>query len=203
MGNGSTLKDREALAEIWDVEVTRWRGCATRDAAVQAARAARDWPWYFDLNPGNGRRAALLAVLHEMEPVDRWRWLGEVWVSIEWPDRVLLGLMERRWSDREGLMTAEEHAAFSRLPDPFPIWRGDLRGRRRGFSWTLDQEAAEWFARRYEQVFHQPGRVVTGTAAKADVLAFFTRRGEAEVVIRPTRVRNVREAPIALARFTG
>ena len=60
------------------------------------------------------------------------------------------------------------------------------RGRNpKGMSWTRDLKKAEWFAGRFGK-----GYVLEGTAEKKDVLAFFGRRNEEEIVIEAKSVKN-------------
>ena len=55
-------------------------------------------------------------------------------------------------------------------------------------SWTRDLSKADWFSRRFGD-----GYVLKGIANKKDVLAFFSRRGEEEVVIEAKKVKNKKE----------
>ena len=93
-------------------------------------------------------------------------------------------------------MEPDELATLNALPDRFTIYRGYLPRRNlRGWSWTLDQQLAEWFARRtalFASDLGLPGRVAKGRVAKADVVAYFDAREEREVVVDPASVRVVK-----------
>lgn len=52
-----------------------------------------------------------------------------------------------------------------------------------GMSWTRKYDKAVWFANRFGN-----GYVIKGTAKKEDVLAYFSRRGEEEIVIEAKKV---------------
>lgn len=57
--------------------------------------------------------------------------------------------------------------------------------------WTRDLSKADWFSRRFGE-----GYVLEGVANKKDVLAFFSRRGEEEIVIKAEKVENKKEISI-------
>ena len=65
---------------------------------------------------------------------------------------------------------------------------------RLGWSWTTEKAKAEWFARRFAALDRVKPKVITGIVAKNDVIAYFGRRKEAEVVCRPKAVRDVTKA---------
>ena len=69
--------------------------------------------------------------------------------------------------------------------EPISVYRGASWGRRRGMSWTTDQERAEWFAARFNSVSNAV--VFTATVEPEAVLALVDRpRGENEVVVDPS-----------------
>ena len=55
-------------------------------------------------------------------------------------------------------------------------------------SWTREFDKAKWFSNRFGE-----GYVLEGTAHKEDVLAFFSRRGEEEVVMEAAKVEGRRK----------
>lgn len=69
------------------------------------------------------------------------------------------------------------------------IYRGQRKGDPAGISWTLDRERAEWFANRLRRE-GETGQLVTGTVRRADVLGYFTGRGEDEIVVDPEQVQD-------------
>jgi hypothetical protein len=63
------------------------------------------------------------------------------------------------------------------------VHRGwSLNHNARGLAWTLDREVAVWFARRFAMLGGIP-RVSTAAIRAERVLAYFTARGEAEIVV--------------------
>lgn len=123
-----------------------------------------------------------------------WKLLAYVYTKQEqlWPNRkMLLQLLQAPRPQRDKLMERSEHRAFSKLPESFPVYRGFIGQRGKGLSWTTDREKAVWFAERFA-CLEQLGkpRLASGQAVKKDVLAYFNRREESEIVIDPTKVKR-------------
>jgi hypothetical protein len=98
------------------------------------------------------------------------------------------------WEITVGLLDAPSiHCLLlsSARPRWSPVYRGFIGQRGKGLSWTTDREKAVWFAERFAclEELGRP-RLVSGHAVKKDVLAYFTRREEAEIVIDPTKVKR-------------
>lgn len=116
--------------------------------------------------------------------------LPGVWVGAEWPAQ----LGKKRWlamfeatgfvSDRPGAQVPES---------ALTIYRGALGGRVRGLSWTTDLERARWFAERIKLLGRTDAAVVAAEVHPRHVLATFDGRQEAEVVVKPRGLRNLRE----------
>lgn len=86
----------------------------------------------------------------------------------EW--RELLGLVEHRPEFKEGLPDGE-----------FRIFRG---GTPEGFSWTLDEDTAIWFATRFQRI-GIIDNVYAMNVTKNEVLWYTNERSEQEVVLLP------------------
>lgn len=120
--------------------------------------------------------------------------LGRFWTEEENPngDVNVPVSLSARWfksTDKQALMYDDEYKTYKDLPETFTIYRGVTPGRNPdGMSWTRDLSKADWFSRRFGD-----GYVLEGIANKKDVLAFFSRRGEEEVVIEAKKVKNKKE----------
>lgn len=91
--------------------------------------------------------------------------------------------------DKRALMYDDEYEVYKNLPESFTIYRGVTPGRNPdGMSWTREYDKAEWFANRFGE-----GYILEEIANKKDVLAFFSRRSEEEVVIEAKKVENKKE----------
>lgn len=120
--------------------------------------------------------------------------LGKFWTEEENPnvDVNVPVSLSARWfksADKQALMYDDEYKTYKDLPETFTIYRDVTPGRNPdGMSWTRDLSKADWFSRRFGD-----GYVLEGIANKKDVLAFFSRRGEEEVVIEAKKVKNKKE----------
>lgn len=120
--------------------------------------------------------------------------LGKFWTEEENPngDVNVPVSLSARWfetADKQALMDEDEYDIYKSLPETFTVYRGVTPGRNPdGMSWTRDLSKADWFSRRFGE-----GYVLEGVANKKDILAFFSRRGEEEVVIEAGKVENKKE----------
>lgn len=105
--------------------------------------------------------------------------------------------------DRRDIMTPQDRAALDAMPDTLTIYRGcgdeETRGGRYGLSWTDNRAIAEFFAFRYND---QGRAVVQTTVNRSDVLAYFSTRGESELIADitapPCNVEIVTTTPTAV-----
>lgn len=87
------------------------------------------------------------------------------------------------------MMDSNEKEGFVQLPNELKIYRGvclkekDNKHDFLGCSWTLDYEKAKWFAERRGFKNDEYPLVYSLTVSKQDVLSYFTRRNESEIVI--------------------
>ena len=101
------------------------------------------------------------------------------------------GSLHRIAQTDKRLMSAYERRYLASLPNRLTIFRGSQSMQVQGWSWTLDEKKALWFAKRLERLGFGIPRVTTGRAKKSDVIAYFSRRKEKEIVIDPSRVKIV------------
>jgi hypothetical protein len=77
-------------------------------------------------------------------------------------------------------MTEEELTTMESLDDTVTIFRGCVKNLNEdGLSWTLDRERAEWFANRFDQ----KGIVIEKAIGKEEIVAYFSGRGEQEIIV--------------------
>ena len=115
--------------------------------------------------------------------------LSMVWSDAEMPSQFsqqkLIGMFKRA-----GYLTDEEDSRFRPTGD-IPVFRGVQKEEfSRGMSWTTSPQKARWFALRWNIV--GTGYVYAATAPPESQLAFFSGRGEQEVVVDPQHLVGFR-----------
>jgi len=130
--------------------------------------------------------------------------VGRVWVEVEkYADPLTTELLfrpqKRDPSLRNLCMNDSERRLSESLPTQFTVFRGCTRDSAEMCSWTLDLAVARHFASIPASVVlanssdDQTPVVMTGVCDLKDVLAVFTRWGEAEIVVSPHSLKQKRE----------
>ena len=105
--------------------------------------------------------------------------LEEVWTDSENPS-INLAVWKSLFSKYGHLsMNATDVKTFASLPDRVKIYRGTDRPKQKGISWTRSHDIATWFAQRWGA----KGKVLTRTVNKKKVVAYYSGRGEQEIII--------------------
>lgn len=155
------------------------------------AESEKDWIKVIRLHERPYRLGALKQYADKLSDEQYWETLGGVWANIEnihQYGKDVHKLLTSNRPHREKMMDKEEAAELASLPEELTIYRGFVPGKNRdGWSWTLNKDKAEWFAKRFAPLFGK-GKVATGTCAKSDVIALLLGRNEDEVIIDPGRV---------------
>lgn len=130
---------------------------------------------------------------HLLSAFDYSSFLGSMWTIVEFPnvdDNITAPEFVRifRRAEKALLMDDDELRQFLSLPEEITVYRG-IRGRGslKALSWTIDIEQAEWFAQRWGT----NGKVYSARISREDVLAVFTSRGESELVVDYTKLRDI------------
>jgi len=129
-----------------------------------------------------------------MKPIEYWENLAFVYMDTEqvyeekdmWIDFFNANVKQKR-----KLMNSKERKVIQNLPQHVTIFRGynDLENTGHGLmsvSWTLSENLADWFARRFAG--DSNALVAEGICKKSNILAYFNRREEEEIVINPLDV---------------
>jgi hypothetical protein len=162
------------------------------------------WKEYILLHERPWRFEALKTCLYEGLADDK---LGaEVWplIAMTWVDSENIHQNLEEWEDvwlqpfpnrLENVMEKYEQKAFAKFPDEIKIFRGVRHlTHARGLSWTTNRKRGVRFA----HGFPRDGLksfLVTATVKKENVLAYFLRRNENEIVVHPDHVtiKNIAE----------
>jgi hypothetical protein len=154
---------------------------AYKTQAIEEAKKEKNWGKVIFMHERPYRLKAFLDIEQDVSDKDYWKELGNVWIDSESPGinkQVWKMLFNSQRADKSSLMTESEHKELAMLNDNLIIYRGAEPKYKTGISWTTDKEKAEWFAQR----FGNKGKVYTRKVRKEQVVGYFTRRGESEVV---------------------
>jgi hypothetical protein len=156
------------------------------DSEIVARIAALD-----KKRPGDGTRVVRALYAWGPDITDDaayWCVVGSVWVGHgELKDRHLwTPLFSADRPRRDKIMKTRDRRKWKGLPDTLRVYRAappdEPRGS--GWSWTLDPAIADKFAAAWDR------EVITREVNMRDVLAYFDRRGEREILIFPGRGRG-------------
>ena len=170
--------------------------------ARSKARASGDWEKYVFLYERPFRVDALLKAAKNglrKSPSEFWALMGRVWIDTETARRHPIK-WRRLWDEpiegQRGCMAEEDLCIFDSLPEQIVVWRGASHKRGlAGFSWTLDQETAAFFARRFCSQSRVP-LLAKGIVEKRDVLAYFGVRGESEIIATKVSISSITELTV-------
>ena len=171
--------------------------------AVGEARKSKNWSSYIYLHERPYRLDAFMDVKDEMDDKDYWSLLSDIWVDSEniWQNKDLWkSALSSKRPGKSNMMKKDELDELDSLPDKIKIYRGYIKGKNQnGFSWTTDKAKATWFSSRLARGNEKP-LVAEATVSKKDVVAYFTRRGESEVVL--SKMPKITGAMGLFERFT-
>jgi hypothetical protein len=120
--------------------------------------------------------------------------LTHLWITVEFPNHDANVSVEEflkyfSKADKELLM-GKDIEKYNSLPDKITVYRGTcLKSTTKALSWTTNIEKARWFANR----FGNNGKVYEATIDKKDIFAYFTNRGESEVVLNYKKLEKIRK----------
>jgi hypothetical protein len=155
---------------------------------LAAAGAKEDWNSYVFLHERPYRFQALEEVLAEYPVKDPGKLVASVWIDSENIHQNYDGWGEIL-SDYGMAMESDDRKTLSELPEELTVYRGCTKAGEDGYSWTLDKEKAEWFAKRFAR---SGAQLLETKIPKDSVVAYLGGRGESEIVILPEDV--VRES---------
>lgn len=139
------------------------------------------------------RSEALSMWGHRLSDADYWRLVSEVWIDSEnivETAELWNTLLTSTRGERDAIMTEDERSRLAAMDTTLTIYQGHTDLRDDGWSWTLNRDTAVWFAERFAMM--EGGRAMLSTAVveRGDVYAYFTRRGENEILISSDCVKE-------------
>jgi len=156
----------------------------TAEKAAAKALAEERWLDYVFFHEPSHRLGVFAKLAKKLPDAVYWNSLGGLYIKtgdIWRQKRQLVRLLAANRPRREQLMSANERRYFARLPSRLTIYRACEPRRVPGWNWMLDESKAR---RSLETL-----RLATGRARRSDVIAYFSRRREKEIVIDPSKVK--------------
>lgn len=140
-------------------------------------------------------RIYFLKELYELEIADEkicGNALGEIWSMLEnnnSTDEDTKNIM-LKWllnADKDVIMDKSDLHVYDNLSERITVYRGIQPNENiKGFSWSLSQEIAEWFAQRYGH----DGNVYSLIVDKKHVIAYINNRNEKEIIVDYTKIND-------------
>lgn len=161
--------------------------------AITKAVDEHNFPKYIWLHEKPYRLQALWSIERLLTPDEYWPLFAEVWCNVEnhWQNKDIIPRMVKAKPRRyELIMTDEERDILAQCDDTLTVYRGYQLCNAKGWSWTFSPSKAEWFAKRFS--LSNKWAVAQGQVLRGDVVAFFNRCGENEIVVNPKNVRPIR-----------
>lgn len=163
---------------------------------LERAVHGQGWHTYVWLHERPHRFDAMMRVFNNygIDELKRLDLIRSVWIDSEniWQHydewRELLSETDTQW-----LMFDNERERLRSLPDVVPIYRGALAEvNEDGLSYTLDQDRARWFARRFGNAHEGEEPIVIHAEVPRDkILALFETRNEDEVIVLPESLKII------------
>lgn len=144
-------------------------------------------------------------LIHEwnfkLEPTLYWKCLGDCYNSSDNLYRHrqrVKRLFLAKIPERNSLMNAEELQFISELPNEITIYRAmtinEFQSKNYGISWTLSPEVANFFKDKYIRNYstnNQKKMIAQTTIDKSQIIAYFGRREESEIITFIPKVKEV------------
>lgn len=122
--------------------------------------------------------------------------LGEAWVNSEYANsdanvskKEMLAHFKN--ADKSILMSEDEIETYNELDDSVVIYRGCSQKDRKNakvLSWTTSFGRAKWFSERWDE----KGVIYCTIVDKKDILAYFNRRNEDEVIVDYNKLQEIK-----------
>ena len=170
--------------------------------AADEALEQREWFTFVGLHEVPYWLQAFEEIADKLSDDDYWEVLGQIYTDAEnlCDNQHRLGrLLNSKRPKRHRIMDETERGEIEELPTELTVYRGySLKKRSRAWSWTLDEDKAEWFARRcrIQRIKSGQPRIAQGRVRKDDIVAYFSRREESEIVVDPKLISGIRDVRV-------
>ena len=194
---GATLKHPLVFAVPYSKDMNRYlnRMFESKVKEVERAVKNRNWSQVMWLHERPCRPQAMSKFMWFMKADEYWKVLADIWIDTELPfhsQDTWVSLFTAPIKQKRKLMNSVDRRALQKFPNSIRIYRGydDKKDQGLlGLSWTIDEKKAEWFGKRFG--YDGTPAVAVGMCKKSDVLAYFSGRGEHEIVVDPRTVQII------------
>jgi hypothetical protein len=145
----------------------------------------KEWSHYLFLHERPYRLQAFLAIRDKMTDKEYWELLSSIWVDSEniWQNKAIWKmLLKSPRKGKDSFMSFDDGLELNKLfkdNGTIQIYRGYVKGKnKKGFSYTLDRDKAEWFSTRFQSTPYVKELTVTDK----EVFAYLSGRGEKEII---------------------
>ncbi len=128
-------------------------------------------------------------LIDDLSDKDYWVVLGQCYIMSSFSHssyEIINSFFQSNRADKFHIMTEEERLEFDSLPNEIEIYRGcsehEIKSGHFRFSWTTKKSVAQFFAKRNKGIQGVKNSVISKRVRKEDVLAYFTRRDEFEII---------------------
>jgi hypothetical protein len=198
---GSCIKHPLVFDMMHVPQMNAWVNAQLRSKqkAVASAVKEKEWHSYIFLHERPYRVHAFIDIAADMTDTQYWHNLASIWIdseNIRQNPQVWQHLLRSKRPEREAIMDDEEREALAAMPGLIPVYQGHTAKAHDGWSWTTDRAKAEWFARRFSDFENSAPMLTTGVVYKRLVIAYFTGRGENEIVADRRNVKERKTYPV-------
>ena len=158
---------------------------------IKKAVEAKEWDSVIWMYERPYRLEKFLEFREELTDKEYWSILGNIWSDSEnlWQYKIIIEyILNADRPGREEMMDADEQEFLKSLPEEFVVYRGHQVKNRLGHSWSLSYWKAKWFAQRF---YSKKCSVAQAIVSKKDIIAVLLNRGEFEIVVSPTKLKNI------------
>jgi len=171
---------------------------AAKKEMVDKALANRRWSEFVFLHERPYRIGAFQEIHPDMTDREYWPLLRDVWTDSENIFQNHIEWWEALTSPRQRRVlftSSADRAVLKKLPETIHVYRGttqvEMDGHYLGFSWTLSEEKAVWFAKRFQRPSDGPPVIASADLLTKHAIGYIDGRGEQEIVVEPKELQRL------------
>jgi len=166
--------------------------------ACNKALDEHEWSRFVFLHERAYRVEAFQEVQENLSDLLYWPLLREVWTDSENIFQNHMQWWEMLTAPRERRLlftSCEDRPELKKLGEVIHIYRGtsqvEMDGHYLGYSWTLNEDKAKWFATRLHRPSDGQAVVASADTLKQNIVGYINARGEQEIVVEPKELQHL------------